>query len=217
MKTKGWAVRVAGAGTLALMLAAPMVAQTRDSNGRRNEMDRGGRAQSSQRSYRENDRVTLQGRVSSLSRERDGYRVRLDRNNQSFWVPQSYLGNRARNFNVGVSISLGGVFRGGEVYVDAVNWPNDGGYNDPYGYGSQYDRGYVRGTIDRVDYRRGVAWLRDDASGRLIEADLRNAGRYSRIDGRDLRRGDRVELSGDWVRGNVFLVNQIDAVRTSRY
>ena len=203
MKSKGWVVRMTGAGTLALLLAAPIFAQTRDRDWRRNDSN-------SSRSYRDNERVTLEGRVTSMTRERDGYRVRLANNNHSFWVPQSYLGSNRSRFNVGVSIRLGGVFRGGEIYVDAVNWPGDRGYSD-------YDRGTMRGVIDRVDYRRATALLRDDASGRLIVVDLRNNDRYSRIDSRDLRRGDYVTLSGDWLRGNVFAVNRIESVRTGRY
>jgi hypothetical protein len=176
---------------------------TRNVNTSRNDNRATGTAN---RSYRENDHVALSGRISSFSHESNGYRVRLDRG-QSFFVPESYYRSHTRNFGIGVSINLGGIFRGGDIYVDAGNYPV---------YGA-YDNGYVRGVIDRVDYRTGIAWLRDDASGRLIEADLRDAGRYSRIDGRDLRRGDYVELTGQWLRGNIFAVQQIDGVQTGRY
>ena len=221
MKSNRWVSRAAGAGALTLILAMPAVAQTRgdwqrnDGNGRdraqsisRNGDRNDNRASSSSRSYRENERVALSGRVSSFTRESNGYRVRLDRG-QSFFVPEAYYRSHRSNFRLGVSINLGGIFRGGDIWVDGGNYPEYGGYG--------YDNGYIRGVVDRVDYRTGIAWLRDDASGRLIEADMRDAGRYSRIDGRDLRRGDRVELSGQWLRGNVFAVEQIDSVRTGRY
>jgi hypothetical protein len=237
MKSNRWVGRAAGAGALTLILAMPAVAQTRG-DWQRNDgsnqgsaqtssrNDRGnnrvqdnnrdnnsGRQPASPRSSRENERVTMQGRVSSFTHENGGYRVQLDRDSRSFRVPESYVRSRGHNFGIGVSMSLGGVFRGGQIYVDAVNWPGDGGY----GYGSAYDRGYIRGVVDRVDNRSGVMWVRDDASGRLIEADMRDAGRYSRIDARDLRRGDFVELSGQWLRGNIFAVDQVDSVRTGRY
>jgi hypothetical protein len=236
MKTNRWVSRAAGAGALSLILAMPAVAQSGGDLQRNNNSGRGS-AQTSSRNqasndnrnntrttgadarrstYRENERVTLAGKVSSFSRESSGYRVQLDRGNQSFWVPDSYVRNRSRNLGIGVSIGLGGIFRGGQIYVDAVNWPGNGG-SDPYYNGSGYDRGYIRGVVDRVDNRAGVVWLRDDASGRLIEADLRDTSRNSRIDTRDLRRGDYVELSGQWLRGNIFAVDQVDSVRTGRY
>jgi hypothetical protein len=144
--------------------------------------------------YRENQRINASGKVSSFNRERDGYRVQLDRG-QSFWVPQSTFGNRARDLRVGVSINLGGIFRGGSIYADAVSWPDQA-----YGY----DQGFIRGVVQRVDYRTGTVWLQDDASGRLIAADVN--GRALRT----LRRGEYVELTGQWIRGGVFDVASIN-------
>jgi hypothetical protein len=212
-----WATKAAGAGAIALLLATPAFAQSRgDWNNRNNtNNDRSGQT-SSQRNdanrsynnnntqrqngnnnaYRENQRINATGKVSSFSRERDGYRVQLDRG-QSFWVPQSKFGNRSRDLRVGVSINIGGIFRGGSIYADAVSWP------DQYGYGNGYDNGFVRGVVDRVDYRTGTVWLRDDASGRLITADVN--GRSLR----NLRRGEYVELTGQWIRGGVFDVASI--------
>ncbi|HEV7570178.1 MAG TPA: hypothetical protein VGQ21_01655 [Thermoanaerobaculia bacterium] len=160
------------------------------------QRDNGNRS-SNNNGYRENQRINATGRVSSFNRERDGYRVQLDRG-QSFWVPQSTFGNRARDLRVGVSINLGGIFRGGSIYADAVSWPGQ--------YGG-YDQGFVRGVVNRVDYRTGTVWLRDDASGRLITAD---------VNGRSLgalRPGEYVELSGQWINGGVFDVASIGIIR----
>jgi len=207
MKTKSkWIMNGAAAGALMLTLGAPAFAQSRgdwnrnDSN--RNESDRSGNydrrddqrndqrndqrdvqrndQRDNQRSdYRENQRVTLSGQVSSFTHERDGYRVRLDRGGD-FWVPERSFGSRLRDLRSGVSISLGGIFRGGTIYVDAVNWPNarDGYY--------AYHDGFVRGVVSRVDYRRGTVWVREERSGRLIAAQLPYR--------RDVRRGEFVEL-----------------------
>jgi hypothetical protein len=210
MKYSQWLKKLAAAGSFALVLATPAFAQSRGNSKRGNNNTRWD-TQSSSRS----DRVTMQGRISSFSRANGGYRVRFERDNRSFFVPESYIRNRVNNLRVGIDISLGGIFRGSEVYVDAVSWPGDRGYgynNDGYGYES----GYVRGVVDRVDERAGVVWIRDEASGRLVEADMRGTNRYSRIDARDLRRGDRVELSGQWIRGNIFAVDQVDSVRSGR-
>ena len=253
MRSKSkWAMNGAAAGALMLALATPVFAQSRgdwnrnDSNRYDSRNDTTQQSQQSARrdgasrdngQYRENERVNLSGHVTSFTRERDGYRVQLDRGNQ-VWVPQSTFGARARDLRAGVSISVGGVFRGGTVFVDAVTWPDDRGYgynNDRYNngrydngrydngrydngrYDNGYDRGLVRGVVDRVDYRDATVWLRDEASGRMIAAQMPAGGRYSRANLRDLRRGDYVELSGQWMRGGVFEVNHVDNVRNRRY
>ena len=211
-----WATKAAGAGAIALLLATPAFAQSRgDWNRNNNNNDRNGQGSyqrdngnrsNDNNSYRENQRINATGKVTSFSRERDGYRVQLDRG-QSFWVPQSTFGNRARDLRVGVSITLGGIFRGGSIYADAVSWP------DQYdrGYGNGYDRGFVRGVVDRVDYRTGTVWLRDAASGRIITADVNGRSAI-----RSLRRGEYVELTGQWIRGGVFDVARIDNIRGRR-
>jgi hypothetical protein len=209
-----WATKAAGAGAIALLLATPAFAQSRgDWNNRNNtNNDRNGQAssqrdnanRSSNNGYRENQRINATGKVSSFSHERDGYRVQLDRG-QSFWVPQATFGNRARDLRVGVSISLGGIFRGGSIYADAVSWPTES-----VQYGNAYGRGVVRGVINRVDYRTGTVLLRDDASGRIITADAN--GRSVR----NLRSGEYVELTGQWIRGGVFNVARIDNIRGRR-
>ncbi|MBV9497073.1 MAG: hypothetical protein JOZ54_22735 [Acidobacteria bacterium] len=165
--------------------------------------------------YRENQRLTVQGKVTSFNRENGGYRLRIDRDDSSFWVPDSYFRNHTNDLRVGVSLSLGGVFRGGSVYVDAVNWPNGYGYNDGYNNGN---RGGVRndvllrGVVDRVDFRSATVWVRDNASRRIIEVDMRGE-RRGRININDLRRGDRVDITGDWTRSGLFIANRIESVR----
>jgi hypothetical protein len=184
------------AGALAFIVAVPMFAQSRGDQ--RRDQNRNQDNHSSQsRSYRENQRITAQGKVSSFTRERDGYRVHLDRGRESYWVPQSYFRNRGRDLRVGISVVFGGIFRGGDVYVDDVN------YNDGYNQG----QGYVRGVIQEVDYRGGTAWVRDEATGRPITVDLK------RNNDRRLRRGDYVELSGQWGRDGIFDAYRIERVR----
>jgi len=149
-----------------------------------------------QNTYRENERANISGRVQSFSRERNGYRVNLDRG--SYWIPESRFGNRARDLRVGVSLSLGGIFRGGVFGIDAVSWPVSSGYG--------YDQGYVRGVVQQVDYRTGTLILRDASTGRLFEVDMREAG------GVQVGRGDYVTLSGQWIQGNVFAAYRVDSV-----
>ena len=200
------AVRMAGAGALAVLMATSLFAQSRE---RRND-DRGQRETrgESRGGSRDDERVNVSGRVTSFSRERDGYRVNLDRGRDSYWIPESRMRNRGRDLRVGISIILGGTYRGGRVDVDAVNWPDDRG-------SGRYDE-LLRGTVERVDRRDGVLLLRESGSGRVIDVDMRDTLRSSRVDLSDLRRGDAVTISGEWLRGGVFVANRIESVSTRR-
>ncbi len=219
-----WATKAAGAGAIALLLATPSFAQSRW-DGNRNNTDRGrqttdarngdnrsntngyGDSRQANNGYRDNQRVTMSGKVSSFNRERDGYRVQLDRG-QSYWVPRSTFGNRDRDLRAGVSISLGGIFRGGSISFDAVSYPGAvAGYG--YGNGYAYGNGYVTGVIARIDYRDNTLVVRDQASGRLIPVEMTAGGR-SNV--RNLRPGDFVQMTGQWIGGGVFDVVRINRV-----
>lgn len=215
MRTNSKSVlNVAGAGALALVMATSAFAAPQRGNDRQNDNNRGRTESRNDRgndngSYRDNQRVNGSGKVTSLSQENGGYRVQLDRGRESYWIPSSRINNRGRDLRVGVSIVLGGIFRGGRVDVDAVSWPNDRGYNS-----RSYDS--IRGVVERVDYRSNVLLLRESSTGRTLKIDMRDTRRSSRVDLNDLRRGDRVTLTGQWLRGGTFAADQIDSVTTGR-
>ena len=200
------------AGTSAFADSRPRNESWREQD-RSRQSDRGG--------YRDNERVTMQGKVRSFTRERDGYRVQLDNRDYSFFVPERHIRNR-NDFRVGIDIRLGGVFRGGSVYVDSCDYPAAGGqYYDPYYSGrggnyGRYDRS-ISGTVERVDFRADTLTLRDDATGRFVTVDMRRADRQARsVDLDDLRRGDYVSLSGEWIRGGLFAAYRVDSVSSGR-
>lgn len=207
---------VAGAGALALVMATSAFAAPQRGNqdtNRGREDSRGSQDRGRDNgSYRDNQRVNATGRVTSFSRANGGYRVQLDRGRESYWIPESHMRNRGSDLRVGISIVLGGVFRGGRVDVDAVSWPDDRGYRN------DRDRrdDYVRGVVERVDYRSGVLLLREASTRRTIEVDMRDTRRSRRIDLGDLRRGDSVTLSGQWLRSGRFEADDIERVNSRR-
>lgn len=160
----------------------------------------------------ENQRTTVEGKIRSMHHERDGWRVELDRGGYSFWVPERTLHGRPGDFRVGVSVRFGGVFRGGVIIVDAVDWP----YRD---HRPRYETAFVRGVIERIDYQRDLLVVRERRSGRRIRADMSTCDRgwgnaYER---HELYPGDVVELSGaDWDHDGIFEVARIENVRVRR-
>lgn len=188
----------------------------------RNETNDGWRNDSRRDSRSDSRRsATLEGKVRSFSRDNGGFRVQLDRDNRWYHVPQSAFRGRHNDLRIGVSIRLGGYWGGNDdYYVDSCDFVDNGYYdNDRYDngrYGS-YDRDYVRGIVERVDYR-GTLVLREERSGRRVTVVMARASRDRRgVDLNDLRRGDVVTFAGDWNRGNVFEAYRIESVRNGRY
>ncbi|MEA2491374.1 MAG: hypothetical protein QOH21_3166, partial [Acidobacteriota bacterium] len=83
-------------------------------------------------------------------------------------------------------------------------------------YRDEYRNDNVRGVVERVDYRSGVLLLRETSTGRTMDVDMRQTARSSRVDLSDLRRGDYVELSGEWLRGGRFAADRIESVDSGR-
>jgi hypothetical protein len=58
--------------------------------------------------------------------------------------------------------------------------------------------------------------MRDDRDGRIVEVDMRS-DRYGRINLDDMRPGDFVEISGAWIRGDIFAANRVESIRNGGY
>ena len=197
---------------------------------RRNGDDRNGGWRDGNRGQRdgvENRRnITAEGKVTRLDREGDGYRVQLDRGNYSFFVPDAQVNNARRGRNsrelrIGVSIRLGGYYDPrGYVYATSADWLDDDYYDDrgyrDDRYNDNYnDNDYLRGYVERVDYRHDVVLLRDERSGRRIAVDMHSVSRRS-ADADELRRGDFVRISGEWRRNGVFDADHVRIERDRR-
>lgn len=203
------------------VLATSMFADPRPQNGSGDWRGNGRGQNRNDRNDRYEQRrdLSAHGRITNLHREREGYRVQLDRGSQWYYVPGSaWRSSRGRNIDlrVGVSIRLGGGYYDDRGYIHC----NDA-YLDDHGYNDGYRDTYLTGYVQRVDYRRDVLEVRDERSGRSVTVDMRRLDRRNRrssrgIDVNDLRRGDYIELSGQWVRGNVFEADFIDGVDSRR-
>jgi hypothetical protein len=133
------------------------------------------------------------GRVSRVDRHGNGYRVWVGGERYPFFVPSSHYHRHRDRFRVGVVIHLGGYY-------------NRAGYYDYYdggGYGSHRE---LRGVVERVDHRRDAFVLRDRSTGRSVTV-------VSREPLRRMRRGDVVEVSGEWAHRGVFRAYDVDLLR----
>jgi hypothetical protein len=136
------------------------------------------------------ERYQTRGQVSRVDRYGSGYRVYVGGARYPFHVPDRHY--RRDRFRVGVTINIGGVY-------------NPGGYYDYYEHDDRgYSRADLRGVVQDIDRRRGTFLLRNDSTGRHVTVSMRDNER--------VRRGDYVELYGDWSRGGVFRAYDVDVV-----
>jgi hypothetical protein len=148
-------------------------------------------------------RVSAEGRIIGVTHEHDGDRIYLDRGNDSFWVPSSVLGRRT--LRVRDEVRLSGVYRGGVVRVDDLDF-----------IGRDADTGtiYLSGRVERVNRFEQRVTLRDDR-GRRIEVDVRAVGddRHRHLETSDIHRGDSVTFRGRWGRDScVFNATRIESI-----
>lgn len=229
-KTATFSGKLGGIGVVAMLVAASAFADSRHQEATTQAAWRDGVRGSSAvvvaapRYERQN--ISVEGRITSITRERDGFRVQLDRGGYSFWTRDRSVASgrrgigRVSDLRVGVSIRIGGIYepRFGYVVADDIACIDEAGYrNDGYrnrdGY---YVNTILRATVERVDDRRFLVFAHDE-SGRFVTIDLSRADRHRGVDVRDLRRGDQITLAGSWVRGDTFSADRIESYRAGRW
>jgi hypothetical protein len=196
-KTRAFAARIAGAGSLALLLSAPMFAAPQDQ-------------------YRENraefraDRLSMQGRISNVSREGDRFRVTLDHGNYSYWVPVGTVGTR--NLRVGASVRLGGIVAGDSVNVDLLAMPGDAYYDTDPNYRAvpMGSTGWMTGVVQRVDRHLGYLTIRDEASGETVKVDVRHMNLRKPVNVWGIKAGERISVNGSWERRGTFDATRVE-------
>jgi len=157
--------------------------------------------------------ITVEGRIRDIDRDRNGFVIRIDRGNYVLFARvnadvrgQSQHGRstRVRDLERGDRIRATGTVQSGRtMYVDTIRLLRE--------EDDRWDRDdrTLYGIVQSVDRSRGLVQIREERSGRTITVDTRRADR----DERDLRRGDRVAVSGDWQRNGSFEAERIDIDR----
>lgn len=132
----------------------------------------------------------FRGRVDRIERDRDrgGYRVWIGGGAYPLFIPEAQW--RLGPLSIGASIALGGYW-------------NPLGYYDVYGYGNPYYSSVgsdVHGIVQSVDFRGGLAVVRDDATGSFVTIEL--LGNDPRLGA--LRPGMWVDLGGNFDNSGFF-------------
>jgi len=207
------AVRIIAATSFALLFVPSTFADWRPADG-------------TWRLAAQRDRITVEGRITNIERERGGYRVVLDHGDYKFFLNNLEVSRAPRrmwvaDLRIGSFVRVRGYGNSrGWVDVDSIEWLGGG---DRYDRDRDRDRdrgierGVVRGTVTRIDLRHERLTLRQDGTDRIVEVNMERVDRHARgADLDDLRRGDHVSLFGGWVRNDLFGAERIEGIH-SRY
>jgi hypothetical protein len=195
--TRSFAARIAGAGSLALLLSAPIFAAPQD------------HSRETRAEFRA-DRLSTQGRISAVSHEGERFRVTLDHGNYSYWVPAGTVGTR--NLRIGASVRLGGIIAGDDVNVDLLAMPGEPYYEaDPnYRAVPMGSTGWMTGVVQRVDRHLGYLTIRDEASGETVKVDVRHMNLRKPVNVWGINAGERISVNGSWERKGTFDADRIE-------
>lgn len=186
------AAKIAGVAGLALMLGAPAFAAPVVHSD----------------PYYGTSQISTTGTITSMIREGNMYRMRLDSGSYDYLVPVSLVGSRA--LQPGDSVRLGGYQNGAIVNVNLLAVPGEAYYiatpNNalPYGTVPYGQTGWMSGTVQRLDRHLGYLVMREDTSGRMVKVDVRHINTHRPVYIWDLRPGDQMSVRGRWEAPGLF-------------
>ena len=156
------------------------------------------------------DRISTQGRISSITREGDMVRITLDHGNYDYLVPLSTVRNR--NLQVGSFVRLSGIVAGDNVNVDMLALRGEPYYTaDPNYVAVPYGtNGWMTGTVQSLDRHLGFLTIREDTSGAMVKIDVRHLNTRKPIKVWSIRPGDRITINGTWEKQDTFDANRIE-------
>ncbi len=170
--------------------------------------------------YNSGSRFYGRGRIDRIVPYPGGYRVWLGGWGYPFFVPYRFY--NPYRFRIGLFIGFNAFYHPFGYYnVYGAPYAMYPYYRGPYyggsyygggddRYDNRYDNSVVRGIVESIDLRTGYVTINDDTSRRSVRALL--PPRDRRVD--DIRVGDYVEFSGQWVRNRDY---DFDADRMERF
>lgn len=163
--------------------------------------------------WRSSRAASVEGRITDVDRDRNGFVIRLDRGGLLLYVDRqtdvdsaSRRRARVRDLDRGDYIRATGTIERGAMYVREIDLLRDDDRSSQYGrYDRRNDESRIAGVVERIDERREVLYVREARSNRLVTVDADKAR------GRNIRRGDFVTVIGEWDRNGNFDAVRIEA------
>lgn len=170
---------------------------------------------------RHGNRVSVEGIIRDVDRDRNEFVIRLDRGGYVLVAePDTRIEAvtnrrgraRVRQLERGDVIRASGNAYRGRIYVDRITLVRE---EDDR---RDADDRLLTGTVQNVDRRGNVIWVELYRSNRVVAVDVRRVDRNSRrFDVDDVRRGDRITVRGDWQRNGRFEAERVDVDRGAQW
>ncbi len=150
------------------------------------------------------DRISTQGRITSMTREGNQYSITLNHGEYSYYVPLAMVRNR--DLRVGDQIRIGGLVTGDTVSADMVAFVGEPYYtSDPAYRGVPFgSTGWMSGTVQRADRHLGYLEVRDDSTGEVIKIDVRHMNLRRPVNVWGVRAGEHISINGSWEHRDTF-------------
>lgn len=153
----------------------------------------------------QSQRITVEGRVRDIDRDRNEIVIRLDRGGYTLVADRDDI-RGLRRLERGDVIRATGYAHRGTLRVSDIDVLR-----------SEDDR-YLTGVVTNVDRRGEVVWMSIERTGRVVAVDVRRVdSNRRRYDVNDLRRGDRITVRGDWRRNGRFEAERVEVDRGARW
>jgi hypothetical protein len=152
------------------------------------------------------ERTSVEGRITSITRERDEYRVTLEQSGATFYVSRNAV--RESNLGVDTRVRFAGNMHRGVMTVDSVTVLSGRGDRGERRR-AQEENGSMRGVVESLNRHLNYLTIRDDSTGRYIKIDVRHMDRERPVNVWAIRRGDHVRVRGQWENRDTFDAERI--------
>lgn len=153
------------------------------------------------------ERVSKEGRITSVDRRSDHYRVSLADAAYDFRVPLDLVDHAPHE---GDFVRIDGYINRDRVYADNFVWLRDRNEGRRYGRRSERDdENRILGVVESFNQRLNYFTVRDQR-GAFVKIDTRRMDTHNSVNVWRLHAGDRIRVTGEWENRDTFQADRVN-------
>lgn len=149
------------------------------------------------------ERVSKEGRIASVDRRGDHYRISLVDADYDFRVPLDLVD---RTPHEGDFVRIDGYINRDRVYADNFVWLRDRRYGRR---SEREDENRVIGVVESFNQRLNYFTVRDQR-GAYVKIDTRRMDTHNSVNVWRLHVGDRIRVTGEWENRDTFQADRVN-------